>query len=137
MIGSGEATLCLSRVGRSTAVSHALKADLHIGGLVASVLVHEDESGTSGLADFFRQQAQDWRGWGGLREWESLEGDLRIEARYVHGHVQLRVTLHKALVDPGNNGWSATGDLTIEPGEQLARIAADVQALEAGESGTG
>jgi hypothetical protein len=32
---------------------------------------------------------------GGVREWNSLEGDPRIEARHEYGHVQLRVTARK------------------------------------------
>jgi hypothetical protein len=84
------------------------------------------------LDDFFEQQAQDWRGWEGVREWNSLEGDLRIEARHEYGHVQLRVTVRKALTDWGNGSWLATGDLTIDPGEQLTCVAAEVKALAAG-----
>lgn len=58
--------------------------------------------------------------------------DLRIEAHHRYGHVQLRVTLRRALVDWGNDGWIATGDLTIEPGEQLTQIAEDVRCLSDG-----
>ena len=66
------------------------------------------------------------------RRWESIEGDLRIEARHQYGHVQLRVTLRRARADWGNEGWSATGDLTIEPGEQLTEVAQDVRRLSDG-----
>ena len=46
--------------------------------------------------------------------------------------MQLRVTVRKTLADWGNDGRLATGDLTIDPGEQVARVAADVKALAAG-----
>ena len=58
------------------------------------------------LADFFRGLAADWRDWT-VRRWESIEGDLRIEARHKYGHVQLRVTLRRAQADWGNDGWTA------------------------------
>ena len=63
---------------------------------------------------------------------DSLEGDLKIEARHEYGHVQLRVTVRKALADLGNDGWVATGDLTIDPGEELTRIAANMSDFAAG-----
>lgn len=57
---------------------------------------------------------------------------LKIEARHEYGHVQLRVTVRKMLPTSGNNGWLATGDLTIDPGEQLAGVASDLKTLAAG-----
>jgi len=77
------------------------------------------------LADFFAGLAADWRGWSGVREWTSLESDLKIEARHEFGHVQLHVT----LTDWGDGGWGAYADLTVEPGEQLRRLADDVKDL--------
>lgn len=108
-------------------------AELELQGLVASVrVIHNYSTGFLDLADFFRGLAADWRGWTGVRRWESIEGDLRIEARHKYGHVQLRVTLRRAQAGWGNEGWSATGDLTIEPGEQLTQIAEDVRRLSDG-----
>ena len=62
------------------------------------------------------------------------EGELRIEARHEFGHVQLRITLRHYGLGWGNDGWNATADLTIEPGEQLTRVAFDLQAMAAGSS---
>ena len=64
-----------------------------------------------------------------MREWESLEGELRIEARHQYGHVQLRVTVRADWPGWGNQGWTATADLRIDPGEQLAQISRDVRDL--------
>jgi hypothetical protein len=63
-------------------------------------------------------------GAGQVRQWTSLESDLKVEARrHVFGHVQLHVTLRQAPADWGNRGWRASADLTLEPGEQLSRVA--------------
>jgi hypothetical protein len=73
------------------------------------------------LVDFFTDLERDRRGWDGVRIWESLEGDLRIEARHEYGHVRLRVTLRHSIAEWGSAGWSATADLTVDPGEQLSK----------------
>ncbi len=85
--------------------------------------------GFGDLARFFEQLARDWAGWPEVRVWESLEHDLRIAARHEFGHVQLRVTLRKAGPGWGNEGWTVTVDLTLDPGEQLAQIASNVADL--------
>jgi hypothetical protein len=132
-IGTGARYLLLTPLDPMDAPPQSLAAELHLDGLTASVVVvHHYASGFRDLDDFFEQQAQDWRGWEGVREWHSLEGDLRLEARHEYGHVQLRVTMRKTLADWGNDGWVATGDLTIDPGEQLTRVAADLKALAGG-----
>ena len=77
------------------------------------------------LIDFFADLARHWRGWRGERVYESLEGELRLIATYDR-HVQITATLRQSTVE---NGWSATGTFTVEPGEQMSAIASDVQAL--------
>ena len=99
----------------------------HLGG--SSITTRPD---LRTLADFFQKQADDWRGWAETRRWESLEGDLGVEARHLYGHVQLGVTMRRVRSDWDNHGWTATGDLTIEPGEQLTQIAKGVRSLAAG-----
>jgi hypothetical protein len=47
-------------------------------------VVHNYATGFEDLADFFQKQADDWRGWAGTRRWESLEGDLEVEARHLY-----------------------------------------------------
>lgn len=84
-----------------------------------------------GLARLLRTTSTRLARLGGARQWESLEGELRIEARHEYSHVQLRVTLRKVFADWRRHGCIATGDLTIEPGEQLSRVVADVKVLVA------
>lgn len=109
-----------------------LLAELRIRGLSASRrVVHHYATGFADLAEFFCWLERHWTGWEGLCEWESLEGELRIEARHEHGHVQLRVTFRAYGPGWGNQGWTATADLTIDPGEQLTQITRDVRDLVA------
>jgi len=132
----GEEGVCLLLTPDVDLVSRppeVVVAELELPGLVASVrVVTNYATGFSDLVDFFGGLAADWRGWTGVRRWESIEGDLRIDALHKYGHVQLRVTLRRSRADWGNDGWSATGDLTIEPGEQLTQIAEDVKRLSDG-----
>lgn len=101
------AELCAGRLGRLTAAKRVY------GGYTA---------GFSDLAAFFGDLAAGWHGWDGERSWESVEGDMRLEARHARGHVQLRVTVRADGPGWGNNGWTATPDLTLEPGSISRRL---------------
>jgi hypothetical protein len=104
-----------------------LMADLAVDGLRATTRVYAHyASWWRELVDFFAGLAADWRGWSGTREWASLGSELTIQARHQFGHVQLRVTVRRDLPDGGNHGWTASADITLEPGEQLSRVTADV-----------
>jgi hypothetical protein len=47
-------------------------AELHADGLSAtSEVIRHYANGFQDLVDFFRELASDWRGWTGVREWES------------------------------------------------------------------
>ncbi|HEY0691534.1 MAG TPA: DUF6228 family protein [Kribbella sp.] len=132
-VGSDPNYLLLTADDSAGGAPQFLVAELHLDGLSASGrVVHNYATGFEDLADFFQRQADDWRGWAGTRRWESLEGDLEVEARHLYGLVQLRVTMRRVRSDWGNHGWTATGDLTIEPGEQLTQIAKGVRSLAAG-----
>ena len=80
--------------------------------------------GFDDLVEFFRQLAQDWRGWTGERVWESVEGELSIAATH-HGYVELDVQLGEGP----HRRWSARSTLLIEPGEQLSTGARDLADL--------
>ena len=113
-------------------------AELQLEGLSASRRVaHHYSSGFADIASFFDELANGWRGWEGVREWESLEGDLKIQARHAYGHVLFRITVRHGGPGWGNDGWTATADLTIDPGEQLSNVASDIRSLAAGWFSTG
>lgn len=132
-IGSEPNYLLLTADDSAGGTPQFLVAELHLDGLSATGrVVNNYATGFEDLADFLQQQSDDWRGWAGTRNWESLEGDLAIEARHQYGHVQLRITMRRSVSRWGNHGWTATGDLTIEPGEQLIQIAKGMRSLATG-----
>jgi hypothetical protein len=115
-IGTDDIHLLLMPMAPMDAPPQSLTAELHLDGLAASlVVVHHFGSGFKDLADFFERQAQDWRGWEGIRQWESLEGDLKIEARHEYGHVQLRVTVRKMLPNWGKQRLARNRRLDDRP----------------------
>lgn len=128
-IGSASEHLRLEVDAGDPSLDH-LVAHLAVEGLSATKTVYAHYgSGWRELTDFFAGLANDWKGWPGIREWVSIESDLKIEARHQYGHVQLRITLRHDRAEWGNSGWTASADLTLEPGEQLSRVAEELQEL--------
>jgi hypothetical protein len=129
-IGADHDCLRLVPDGSADGSPQYLLAELRVQGLSASRrVVHHYSTGFADLVDFFRGLEEHWTGWDGMRAWESLEGELRIEARHLYGHVQVRVTVRADGPGWGNPRWTATADLTIDPGEQLAQISRDLRDL--------
>ena len=99
---------------------------LHMPGLDASLRVSAHyATGFDELVGFLNEMASDWRGWQGERTYESLEHDLRLTAMH-DGHIQLVVQLRETSAA---DGWSATGPVHLDPGEEMTRAAQDVAAL--------
>jgi len=72
------------------------------------------------LNRFWRDLAENWRGWEGTRSWRSLEGDLELSATSDRlGHVALEVR----LMEGAPFQWRVQGKISLEAG-QLGRIAA-------------
>ena len=82
-------------------------------------------AGFDDLVAFFGQLAADWRGWDGERTYESIGHDLRLTATH-DGYVRLAVQLWQ---ESGPQGWSAAAVISLEPGEEMTRVAEDVAAL--------
>lgn len=99
---------------------------LRVPGLEASLRVPAHyATGFDELARFLSGLASHWRGWQGDRTYESLERDLRLTATH-DGHVRLEVQLRQTSAP---DGWSATGTVHLDPGEEMTRAAQDVAAL--------
>lgn len=129
-IGGGDEGLRLATDDADGRAPDHVVAHLRSGGLSATRQVfHGYATGFQDLATFFGNLASAWRGWDGDRSWESVDGDLRIEARHVYGHVHLRVTLRAPGAGWGDDGWSANAHVKVDPGEQLSDVAAQVAAL--------
>jgi len=78
------------------------------------------------LALFFAELAADWRGWEGQRHWNALEGELEVRATHYGAHVLIAVTIRRPDMTFANDAWEARIVLTLEPGEQLDRVARDL-----------
>lgn len=86
------------------------------------------EGGFTHLATFFADLADQWRGWQGERVFESVEGDLRIQASH-DGHVNLRVLLWEST---SPEGWKVQAEVRLDAGEALSSAATDMALLVQG-----
>lgn len=78
------------------------------------------------LTGFFAGLAENWRGWSGTRNYESIEHDLLLEATHTGSHVELHFTLQ----DPSfHDEWCVRGKLTLDAGEELRRASEDIKDL--------
>lgn len=82
--------------------------------------------GHSRLGAFLTELAEAWRGWTGIKVWESPERDLTIEARSDGGsHVKLLLIVRDGPVYT----WKTSIEIDVEAGEEMARIARDIEQL--------
>jgi hypothetical protein len=79
-----------------------------------------------GLDAFLAELADDWRGWQGVRGWQTLEDDLSIEATHEGHRVRLVFIVRGGL---GSDGWQIRLPVPIAPGEGLTRVAKEVANL--------
>lgn len=94
--------------------------------LRASRQVYEGyDEGFSSLAAYFADLAANWRGWEGIREYESIEGDLRLRATH-DGHVNIHVALWESTVP---EGWRVEARVRMDAGEALNAAATEVAGL--------
>ncbi len=103
--------------------------EIHDGQLTAVTDACLDGQVTT-LAGFVAELAADWRGWPGVRRWQSLEGELELDARHDgRAQVGLGVTLRPSGSDVADMHWSARAVLVLEAGEELSRLATDLAEL--------
>ena len=99
-------------------------AEFDAPGISAATEVYLLE-GCDYLDRFWRELAENWRGWEGTRSWWSLEGDLELSATSDRlGHVALEVRLDEGAPLE----WRVHGTLSLEAG-QLERLAAAARTL--------
>lgn len=97
---------------------------LRANGLDASVRVASYLS--EGFAAFFGRLAAEWRGWEGVHEWSSLEGECILRARCDRaGHVTLTARMEYRQ----SAAWSVEGEVALEAG-QLDAITAAAREFE-------
>jgi hypothetical protein len=80
------------------------------------------------LLAFLQGLADDWRGWPDVRQWRSKDAAMGIDARHKGtGYVCLTATLRDDA--PAWDAWSANVTISVEAGEQLDQLVADVREL--------
>ncbi|GAB2444920.1 DUF6228 family protein [Nocardia tengchongensis] len=103
-------------------------AELSGNGMTATIRgIMLDTVGGRSLPHFLDTLVADFAGWDGIRTWESLNHELRIDAEHLRlGHVQLDWSLTQGPV-ADQNAWTATTTTALEAGEQLRQFAAAVR----------
>ena len=114
-------------LGSRNGLIENLTVTAHLPGLQATKDVW-DFDGWSGLLSFFEGLASNWRGWDGEKTFDSIEGDLTLTAKH-DGHVRIAFELREYA---GATPWTAKGDLTLDPGEELTAAAQSLRDLLAG-----
>ena len=114
VIGSADACVVLSRMTAVDAEGwRRYRVTLQGSGLTASRVVSdyvrpEPEAfadGATGLERLFRETADEYRGWDGAKEWESMEAQFRVSATSDRtGHATLEMKLFEKV---GGWGWDA------------------------------
>ncbi|MFH5879344.1 DUF6228 family protein [Arthrobacter sp. NA-172] len=84
-----------------------------------------DFDGWSGLLSFFEELVSNWRGWDGEKSFDSIEGDFRLAAKH-DGHIRLAFELRES---GRSTPWTANGELTLDPGEELTAAAESLREM--------
>jgi hypothetical protein len=79
-----------------------------------------------GFDHFLTELANDWRGWEGVRRWESLERDVSVEATHEGRRVELVFVLRR---DYTSDAWEVRLPILVAGGESLSAIARRVTRL--------
>ena len=82
-----------------------------------------------GIVSWTASLAESFHGWDGVRSWESLEQDLRIDAMHDGlGHVSLRFVIRGPRgYEPG--AWEASVMVTLDAGEDMRSLVAELADL--------
>jgi hypothetical protein len=79
------------------------------------------------LIAFFDDLAEHWSGWTGVKEYESLEGELRLAARNdSSSSVLIEVALSGPVQPPL---WRMSAEVTTDPGAQMEEAASAARSL--------
>ena len=97
--------------------------EFHFGGGQASVEAFEIDDGPAG---FSRELANSWTGFDGMREFQSLEGNLTLVCR--HDGVG-KVVCDVSVREPTPPAWEARAEMDFGAGAHLERIASELESL--------
>jgi hypothetical protein len=76
-----------------------------------------------GLAAFFNDLAEEWRGWAGTRQWDALEHGMSVHATHQGRRVELVFVVRR---DYKPDAWELRVPVLIAPGETLMRFASSL-----------
>ena len=121
VIGSETAHVTLSELGGTDGEGwRSFRVTLHGIGLDATRVVSDhtgflpfdSRTGVSGLEALFQETADEYRGWEGAKQWESLEAQLSINVTTDRtGHATFVVKLYE---EAGRFGWIAQIDIVLD-----------------------
>lgn len=79
-----------------------------------------------GLDRFFAGLADHWKGWRGVRHWQTIFGELCIDATHRGRYVELLFVTRVPYrgEEPGDPDVEVRLRIEVEPGEELSRLAA-------------
>lgn len=84
------------------------------------------EYGPAGPAVFFRELANNWRCWDGIKSYSSLEGELTLDCRHDGlGLIVCEVTLG-CVVPPA---WRLSAEMTFGAGAHVERLADELESF--------
>jgi len=85
--------------------------DKDIAASSAKIYIYEPHS----LASFFEDLAANWKGWEGVKEWSSVEGDFSLSSTSdALGHIVMKVTLKSGLYE---DDWCVKAVINIDAGQ--------------------
>ena len=104
-------------------VSLSYGGQMQASGDVSDIRVPDSDE-TPSLPGYFKRLADDWKGWEGIREWESVDQRLRLGCttdRTGHAHLAVSLRGDRFL----NPQWEATVSVVLDV-EQRRRVARDI-----------
>jgi hypothetical protein len=91
---------------------------IELAGAAFSGRLRAYDTNWAGVAAFFQDLADNWRGSPGVKNWGSLEGQVELRATFDSlGHTSLRIFLRE---DPLVQDWRVEATLVVEAGQLQA-----------------
>jgi hypothetical protein len=103
--------------------SEYFRVTLKTENMMASLKVYIFDPFDKAFCRYFAELAENWRGWNGIKQWNSLEGELQISSESDSlGHVTMDITLESY------GSWKSQITLVFDAG-QLDDISSKIKAF--------
>jgi hypothetical protein len=71
---------------------------------------------SQGIARLLQEAAEQWRSWQGIKQWQSVLGELQLELKSNHkGHISLTAKINNESGHP--DPWKIEATLSVEAGQ--------------------